>query len=522
MLVDATQHFNVHYCTAAGALLVTFEIHSSRLIEVFNTHMQIAYYATPYLLDPHDYRRRFSGPWVASFTNRWLSKDFSSGHHCDTLVRLHEKYGKFARIGPNHISIADPEALEAVYGHSNGLLKSEFYETFNPGSERDVFNVRDRADHTLKRKRIANIFSPQSILAFEPRVKEHLQQFCAQLDMRCEQSLKNTSGFNWSAKGGRAVLNFPPQLAYLTFDIISDWLLGVFWKHPGISPIHTNAKLLLFGTPFNIPALITLRDFRNTTKAAVDARINRMKNDGQEDEERGADLMDRLFEIKNPDGSPLSREDIDAQAFLVFSAGSDTTANSLSGLSYYIASNPRARKKLQEELDSALSSSVEFDDDQVAHTVPSYEQIKNLPYLNACVKEGLRLYSTLGLGLPRVVPPGKTLTIAGETFNAGSVISVPSYLTNRSSVWGSDPEAYRPERWIEDTTGSLNKYFAAFSFGPRACLGRNLANLNLLLIAATFFHRYDVELASPSTKLSIKEGIVRESTRCELSLKRRV
>ncbi|KAF8684009.1 Cytochrome P450 monooxygenase [Rhizoctonia solani] len=538
MLVDATQHFNVHYCTAAGALL-------------------IAYYATPYLLDPHDYRRRFSGPWVASFTNRWLSKDFSSGHHCDTLVRLHEKYGKFARIGPNHISIADPEALEAVYGHSNGLLKSEFYETFNPGSERDVFNVRDRADHTLKRKRIANIFSPQSILAFEPRVKEHLQQFCAQLDMRCEQSLKNTSGFNWSAKGGRAVLNFPPQLAYLTFDIISDLALGVPFRMverqkdstpaslassgniQGISPIHTNAvgaqaavalgpyppwiqKLLLFGTPFNIPALITLRDFRNTTKAAVDARINRMKNDGQEDEERGADLMDRLFEIKNPDGSPLSREDIDAQAFLVFSAGSDTTANSLSGLSYYIASNPRARKKLQEELDSALSSSVEFDDDQVAHTVPSYEQIKNLPYLNACVKEGLRLYSTLGLGLPRVVPPGKTLTIAGETFNAGSVISVPSYLTNRSSVWGSDPEAYRPERWIEDTTGSLNKYFAAFSFGPRACLGRNLANLNLLLIAATFFHRYDVELASPSTKLSIKEGIVRESTRCELSLKRRV
>ncbi|QRW25086.1 cytochrome P450 family protein [Rhizoctonia solani] len=499
MLVDATQHFNVHYCTAAGALL-------------------IAYYATPYLLDPHDYRRRFSGPWVASFTNRWLSKDFSSGHHCDTLVRLHEKYGKFARIGPNHISIADPEALEAVYGHSNGLLKSEFYETFNPGSERDVFNVRDRADHTLKRKRIANIFSPQSILAFEPRVKEHLQQFCAQLDMRCEQSLKNTSGFNWSAKGGRAVLNFPPQLAYLTFDIISDLALGVPFRMVERQKDSTPAslastscsgsralptwiqKLLLFGTPFNIPALITLRDFRNTTKAAVDARINRMKNDGQEDEERGADLMDRLFEIKNPDGSPLSREDIDAQAFLVFSAGSDTTANSLSGLSYYIASNPRARKKLQEELDSALSSSVEFDDDQVAHTVPSCEQIKNLPYLNACVKEGLRLYSTLGLGLPRVVPPGKTLTIAGETFNAGSVISVPSYLTNRSSVWGSDPEAYRPERWIEDTTGSLNKYFAAFSFGPR----------------------YDVELASPSTKLSIKEGIVRESTRCELSLKRRV
>ncbi|KAF8750648.1 Cytochrome P450 monooxygenase [Rhizoctonia solani] len=501
MLVDATQHFNIHYCTAAGALLHT---------------MLLLIYWTRTITDAgsldHGLHRLPIGGFQRTLALAIIAiPSFGFTRNMESL-----------RIGPNHISIADPEALEAVYGHSNGLLKSEFYETFNPGSERDVFNVRDRADHTLKRKRIANIFSLQSILAFEPRVKEHLQQFCAQLDMRCERSLKNTSGFNWSAKGGRAVLNFPPQLAYLTFDIISDLALGVPFRMVERQKDSTPAslacsgsrpyppwiqKLLLFGTPFNIPALITLRDFRNTTKAAVDARINRMKNDEQEDEERGADLMDRLFEIKNPDGSPLSREDIDAQAFLVFSAGSDTTANSLSGLSYYIASNPRARKKLQEELDSALSSSVEFDDDQVAHTVPSYEQIKNLPYLNACVKEGLRLYSTLGLGLPRVVPPGKTLTIAGD-------------LQRRKRHQRT--LAYRPERWIEDTTGSLNKYFAAFSFGPRACLGRNLANLNLLLIAATFFHRYDVELASPSTKLSIKEGIVRESTRCELSLKRRV
>ncbi|CCO37271.1 Benzoate 4-monooxygenase [Rhizoctonia solani AG-1 IB] len=521
MIVDTTQHPSVHYYAAAGALLA-------------------AYYLAPYLLDSHDYRRRFSGPWLGSLTNWWLSRDFSSGHHCDTLVQLHEKYGKFVRIGPNHISISDPDALEAVYGHSNGLLKSDFYDAFNPGSERDAFNVRDRADHTVKHKRIANIFSPQNILAFEPR------------------SLKGISGFNWKAEDNRAVINCPPQFSYLNFDIISDLALGVAFgmidrqqdsaptslssstkaNVKNINPVRLNAtggqgatalgpyppwaqKLLLFCTPFNIPSLISLYGFRKTASAAVDARVARMEKEGLGNQERGADLLDKLFEIKNADGSRLSRQEIDAQAFVVLSAGSDTTSNSLSGLCYYIASNPFAKKKLQEELDSVLLFA-ETNEDQPGYAIPNYEDIKNLPYLNACVKEGLRLYSTVGIGLPRVVPEGKTLTVSGETFNAGSVVSVPTYLTHRSSVWGPDAEKYRPERWLEDTSGSLNKYFGAFSLGPRACLGRNLANMNLLLIAATFFHRYDVELASPTTKLKVKEGITRESTHCEVSIKRRV
>ncbi|CAE6459559.1 unnamed protein product, partial [Rhizoctonia solani] len=171
---------------------------------------------------------------------------------------------------------------------------------------------------------------------------------------------------------------------------------------------------------------------------------------------------------------------------------------------FYIASNPDIKEKLQRELDSidtdSSAETVGFDGDQSSCPIPRFEQVKNLPYLNACVKEALRLYSTVGAGLPRVVPEGKTITIAGQTFNAGSVISVPSYCTNRSGVWGPDAETYRPERWLEDGASSLNKYFAAFSTGPRGCVGRNLANLNLLLISSTFFSRYDVELASPTTK----------------------
>ncbi|KAF8711795.1 Cytochrome P450 monooxygenase, partial [Rhizoctonia solani] len=525
-----------HYCAAAGALLM-------------------AYYAVPYLLDPHGYRRRFSGPWLASVSGSWLARSASSGQHYQNLLQAHEKYGKFVRIGPNHISISDPDALVEVYGDSNGLLKSEFYDVFVNGSgDGNVFDTRDRAIHTMKRKRIANIFSPQNISAFEPRVRVHIQRFCDQLDMRCDQAAIGTSGFNWVAKDGRAVLNSCPQFAYLTFDLISDLALGTPFgmieaqkdsiptvlsltskkSIEGVAPIHLSAvagqgrmilgsypswtRKLLFCAPWNFSKIAAFRNFEDATRAAVEASAIRREKEGQEANERGVDLLDKLFEVKNADGSPLTRSEIDAEATVILAAGSDTTANSLSAMSYYIASNPDVKKKLQHELDSIdLSWALKMNDLEMEKStciIPSFDQVKNLPYLAACVKEALRLYSTVGSGLPRVVPEGKTLTVAGQSFNAGSIISVPSCCTNRSNVWGPDAEAYRPERWLEEGASSLNKYFAAFSTGPRGCVGRNLANLNLLLVSSTFFRRYDIELASPTTKV-----LASATPCCEISLK---
>ncbi|CAE6384333.1 unnamed protein product [Rhizoctonia solani] len=394
--------------------------------------------------------------------------------------------------------------------------------------------------------------------------------------MRCQQALKGVSGFNWEVKDGRAMINCCPreyfllfylilslirlaEFSYISFDIISDLALGVPFGLIEAQKDSTPAalslvskknvqnlpvvrliakggagamalgsyppwvqKLLLLGTPWHIPDLIARRDFRNITKAAVDTRVNKAENEEPEDEKKGVDLLDKLFEVKNHDGSPLTRDEIDSEALVTIGAGSDTTSNSLSALCYYVASDPQVQKKLQEELDSVHASTdiAELEQTKSFYGIVEYEQVKNLPYLNACVKEALRLYSTVGTGLPRVVPAGKTLTIAGETFNGGSVISVPSYSTNRSNVWGADPETFRPERWLEDG-GSLNKYFVPFSTGSRACVGRNLANMNMLLVAATFFHRYDVQLASPSTKLEVNEGFVRDATRCEIAIKRR-
>lgn len=129
---------------------------------------------------------------------------------------------------------------------------------------------------------------------------------------------------------------------------------------------------------------------------------------------------------------------------------------------YYLARNPHLQAKLQAELDMALAS--------VDSDVAPYEAVKDLPYLDAVINEGYRLYSTVGAGLPRVVGAGG-VDILGHHFEEGTVVSVPSYHVHRDeAIWGPDAATFRPERWIE-ATGERKKQmmeaFIPFSVGPR-------------------------------------------------------
>ena len=100
-------------------------------------------------------------------------------------------------------------------------------------------------------------------------------------------------------------------------------------------------------------------------------------------------------------------------------------------------------------------------------TVATGDQAKRLPYLDACINEGLRMHSTSSLGLPRIVPEGG-MTILGHFFPEGTVVSVPSYTIHRdTSIWGEDVEEYRPERWFERDPADIQKTFNPFSVGPR-------------------------------------------------------
>ncbi|KAG2117260.1 cytochrome P450 [Suillus discolor] len=506
----------------------------------------------PYLRDPYN-QRSIQGPFLARFSDFWLGWVASQGHRSDVIHQLHNKHGTFVRLAPNHVSISDPDALQIVYAHGNGSLKSNFYDAF-VSIHRGLFNTRDRADHARKRKIVSHVFSQKNVLEFEPSIRLYVSQLMNQWDRLFDEALKNKSGTEgeggWFGKGGRLWLDCLPWYNYLAFDIIGDLAFGspfgMILNAKDSAPVAVSQKDVMksYGSQnecayVDIPAVQILNDrgefsasmgvlpptwrpwvrllpwyrkggiaVKNLAGLAVAAVAKRFTTPTDR-----VDLLSKLQEGRDDEGNLMGREELTAEALTQLIAGSDTTSNSSCAITYYLAANPSVQLKLQKELDDALGSEDEY--------VSTYEQVKRLPYLEAVINEALRMHSTSSMGLPRVAPEGG-LTIQGIHFPQGAVLSVPSYTIHRDTkVWGEDADVFRPERWFEHDSATLQKAFNPFSYGPRACVGRNLASMELLIIISSILRRYQFVLADPDKAFDTREGFLRKPVECWVGIKRR-
>ncbi|KAG9560143.1 putative P450 monooxygenase, partial [Aureobasidium melanogenum] len=484
----------------------------------------IVFYLLPYLRNWSI--RDIPSPFPAAFTNLWLMYQCRRGVRYLAVDQAHKTYGKFVRIQPHHVSIADPDAIPIVYGHGTGFLKSEYYDAF-VSIQRGLFNTRDRAEHTRKRKTVSHTFSSKSIGQFEQYMHHNLELLVEKWNKMAKQ-----------ANGGYAKMDALNWFNYTAFDIIGDLAFGapfgMLEKEADIAEIREspdappkyapaievlNRRGEVSGTigcwPWIKPYAAYLPDpfftkgvqaVQNLAGIAV-ARV-KQRLDNAESVDR-VDLLARLMEGKDEHGNKLGRQELTAEALTQLIAGSDTTSNTSCALLYHCLANPHVVKKLQQELDAALPAGTE---------VPVFEQVRDLPYMDAVIKETMRIHSTSSLGLPRVVPAGGA-EVCGRHFPAETVLSVPAYTMHHSKeIWGPDADDFKPERW-EKVTEAQKAAFIPFSYGPRACVGRNVAEMELALIVATVFHNYDFELYQKT--LETREGFLRKPLECWVGMKKR-
>ncbi|PHH68428.1 hypothetical protein CDD83_6117 [Cordyceps sp. RAO-2017] len=218
------------------------------------------------------------------------------------------------------------------------------------------------------------------------------------------------------------------------------------------------------------------------------------------------------MEGRDDKGEPLGRSELTAEAMTHLIAGSDTTSNSSCAIMNFLAGHPPVLRRLQAELDAAVPDA--------AVAVPAFDAVRDCRYLGWVIDEALRHHSTSAIGLPREVPPGSPgVTIRGRHFPPGTVLSVPAYTVHHDrDVWGPDADEFRPERW-EAVTPRQRNAFVPFGHGPRACVGRNVAEMELRLILATWARRYSVELRQG--EMQTREGFLRKPLALEVALTRR-
>ncbi|GKT52140.1 benzoate 4-monooxygenase [Colletotrichum spaethianum] len=471
----------------------------------------VAYYVYPYFVT-FGHLRDIPAPFPAQFTNLWLLSVVRRGTRYLTVDEVHKKLGPVVRIQPNHVSIADDDAIQTIYGHGNGFLKANFYDAF-VSIRRGLFNTRDRHEHTRKRKLVSHTFSVKSISQFEPYMHENLVLFVKKWD----ELIKNDPA--------GATIDCLKWFNYLAFDIIGDLAFGAPFgmlqagadiaevrESPTSPPIYGSAIEILNRRGEVSATLGILPELKPYAKYLPDPFFSQ----GLEAVQNLAGMAiarvkSRIDDPPDIDREPLGREELTAEALTQLIAGSDTTSNSSCALLYHAARTPGVLEKLQKELDDAIPATCE---------VPTYDMIKDLPYLAMVINEALRYHSTSGIGLPREIPadsPG--VTIRGHYYPPGTVLSVPSYTMHHSKeIWGPDADDFRPERWESVTTRQKNA-FIPFSTGPRACVGRNVAEMEMKLIVSTWARRYRVELRQDH--MDTREGFLRKPLGLDINIKRR-
>lgn len=83
----------------------------------------VFYYLYPYFVT-YKHLRDIPAPFPAQFSDLWLLSIVRRGKRYATVDEMHKKLGPVVRIQPNHVSINDDEAIQVIYGHGNGFLKS--------------------------------------------------------------------------------------------------------------------------------------------------------------------------------------------------------------------------------------------------------------------------------------------------------------------------------------------------------------------------------------------------------------
>jgi cytochrome P450 len=214
----------------------------------------------------------------------------------------------------------------------------------------------------------------------------------------------------------------------------------------------------------------------------------RMVNEYKQDPERkrAKDLLGKMLDATDASGNSLPEELLNVQSTSFILAGSHTTSSSLTWIVWRILRHPDVLKRLNEELDEALANDARQD-------VPLHHQLEKLPWLNAIIKEGLRIDTAVPGSTPRYVPASGAV-IAGHTLPAGATVSVQAYSLHRDPEVFPDPERFLPERWLSETP-QMNRLYVPFGAdGPRKCIGIHLAYVELRVILAGLFHRFDLQL----------------------------
>ncbi|KAJ6453562.1 cytochrome P450 [Mycena sanguinolenta] len=471
------------------------------------------------------------GPWYdryAAVSSLWITSHVLRLQQCKTVHALFQTYGPIVRIAPNKVVFRDLGAMKSVYSTWK-FDKSDYYKSLLTNENDHAMTTLPNAQHSVRRKAYASHYTPSNLAKFQPEFAEATGKMIDTLHglpahtpldtlalfrhLALDMIVASSYGFKlgainkWALEAEdhltTAIGDFPKR--GILRSTVPTWAWNLVCKIP-------NARLKLLCDSDKIMA-----EFVSTRVYEMRAKLNADKDSSYSEDTEKSYLLPRLLNYKYPSGQTMPENDVISECMGHMVAGTDTTSISLSYFLWELTRRQDILRKLRDEIDAVMPD---------PEAIPDIKVLNGMEYLNAFIKEGLRLYGAAPSLLERVVPVSTSKNFAGAdgfdlmgyALPPGTIVATQSWSLHRDPAVFQSPETFLPDRWLPAYAASnaaskeedgdaereaarlarMASHMIPFGTGSRICGGLNLAHVIMRIVLVAVLRNFDIE-AAPGT-----------------------
>ncbi|KAH8671065.1 cytochrome P450 [Xylariales sp. PMI_506] len=435
------------------------------------------------------------GPRSAPYCRIWQIQSVLKNAFPRRLNLWHERHGYFIRIAPREISVSHPDAIKKLLHAS--LIKGDAYRIhvvpdWRYATAMSVLNPKDKIELS---KNLNIGLTHSNLLQVEANMNQCIIKLLHWMDQYAERqqamSLDEFLTFTVLDSVGEILFSKPYGFLDAGKDVGNAVAMVKYHsKYLAIMAHYRWFHWLLANPVVAWLQIIPMGHLYDRTMAIIRER--------QANPDVRFDVMAHW--LRALERAELRR--LEAAAAATVGAGADTVACTLQAFIYHMRREPMLWARGRDEIREAQGAG------RCLGQVISYEDTVQLSYLQACVKEALRLYPPAPGPIPRIAPEGG-ITIGDRTFPEGVTLSVSPWVIQRSKdIWGLDADEFKPDRWLSVKGKSLEKYLIPFSVGYASCPGQHAAGILLPKILATIVRDYDIGFVDPEKEWTLNVGFL--------------
>ncbi|KAE8443237.1 hypothetical protein EG329_002105 [Mollisiaceae sp. DMI_Dod_QoI] len=436
------------------------------------------------------------GPRLAAWSNLWLVRAiWKQQSHLD-VYEVSKKYGPLARIGPNDIITTDINLIHRIQAARSPYGRSNWYRGFRLAPRID--NVLSQTDDKLHTKRRAQLSPGFSLKNQEAIIDSHVTKLISLIKNKYLSNEKESK-----------VVDLAQKLQFFALDVVMDIATG----SPFEDLIHDEDRYeYLKSTADSLPTIAMVSSVPWAGKLLQSKYIAPLIAPSASEYGIGkiVDIATKMVNARIADETKFSAEDMlttflsagithtecISESIITILGGSDTMSIALRSCLLFIITNPRIYNKLVSEI--LYFSSFNF---LSLNENPSSSQLQRIEYLQATIKESLRIFPPGTGQMPKVVPPSGE-TVNGIFIPGGTNIGTnPWFIMRDPANFGPDAGVFRPERWMEGNEERKELDYVCelvWGYGKYKCLGQGIAVMELGKVIFELLRHFEWEIVDPT------------------------